>query len=472
MILDPTPATRCVGWYPRFLWISAILSLHVDALAQASKHPTSPNNKSESSVNICPNNNDNILDVPKLQQAIRAGRAYQQFDFLSEDEVANVMWKEIRHLENSGGFLRSGLSNTAQGESQNFGEKDRTLCPAPWWSDSLLGVDLSVKTSPSSSSSSPADTTISSAVKGIGPIASRIQDLRLSLASILDRPTMNDKSLAHECYYSMSMIGSSLPRHTDERHEELKGAKGWLLQSRRSLSWLIYLSDPIDWSLEEHGGALRSFPPQSISVPETGQEGQLTQDNGNLQIGWLLDTSTGGSSDSNNTITKTYGQPVYLDSWFPISSQPGEPLEPHCILYTRDPRNRKNKIILTKPWLTEYLQGISLADFLQTWAVRQRSSETGDSGDGNDSNADADGLFLDPKYAQQFALIENRPAWDEGFLPEGTVAEDVLPKRGSLVIFDSVTLPHQVELIKKGKRVALAGWFHEATQAFPEGLYS
>jgi hypothetical protein len=33
-------------------------------------------------------------------------------------------------------------------------------------------------------------------------------------------------------------------------------------------------------------------------------------------------------------------------------------------------------------------------------------------------------------------------------------------------------LPHQVEAIKEGNRIALAGWFHEATQEFPVDLFA
>ena len=454
-MIRPNLVVTLRSWCHKFTWAVTVLALHVRALAQASQ-PSSTTTSSSSnerhSMMSC--QNKDILNGPQLQQAIKAGRAYQHFDFLSETEVANVMWEEIRHLEQVGGFSRSGLSNTVQGSQQNFGSNDRTLCPAPWWADSLLGKEVS--------SSSPAPSTSSN--KGsMELIASRIQDLRLSLASLLDRPTMKDESLAHECYYSMSTIGSFLPRHMDERHEELKGAKGWLLPSRRSLSWLIYLSDPEDWSLDDHGGALRTFPSQSVVSPERG--GPLTQDDGNLQIGWLLARR---SDSSNSNATTAPNQPVYLDSWFPIPTQPGEPPEPHCILYIRN--SQREQVILTKPWLTEFLHGISVPDFLQSWALRQSSSNKNESDGGNEDNQE--GLFLDHKYAQQFALIEDRPAWDQGAPPEGTVAEDFLPKRGSLVVFDSVTLPHQVELIKKGKRVALAGWFHEATQPFPEGLYS
>jgi hypothetical protein len=103
------------------------------------------------------------------------------------------------------------------------------------------------------------------------------------------------------------------------------------------------------------------------------------------------------------------------------------------------------------------LGGVSIPEFLK--AQTQAS--------GDDS-----GLFLHKEDAKMFALIEDRPAWDNGSLPDGTTSEDIAPIRGSLVVFDSVTVPHQVELIRKGNRVALAGWFHEETQPFPEGVYS
>jgi 2OG-Fe(II) oxygenase superfamily len=146
-----------------------------------------------------------------------------------------------------------------------------------------------------------------------------------------------------------------------------------------------------------------------------------------------------------------------MDSWFPIAANPEQPPEPHCILYTRNPQSNE-RVFLTKPWLTEWLGGVSMPEFLKA----QQNQQIGDD----------NSLFLRKDDANKFALIEDRPAWDNGSLPDGTTAEDIAPIRGSLVVFDSVTVPHQVELIKKGNRVALAGWFHEETQPFPEGIYS
>ena len=80
-------------------------------------------------------------------------------------------------------------------------------------------------------------------------------------------------------------------------------------------------------------------------------------------------------------------------------------------------------------------------------------------------------LFLDPLFARDFTALEDRSAWDDGKEPRGSEAVDILPQRGSLVVFDSVKLPHQVQLINDGTRLALAGWFHERTQEFPDIFY-
>lgn len=341
------------------------------------------------------------LDVPRLQKAIASGHVYQQFDFLNEDQVQFLL-NEIQELEKNGQFVASGLSNTAKGASQGFGQYDRSTCVVPWWKDSLTSGD-----------SQPHE------------ISARLQQLRMTLAQVLQRHL--SPNLAHECYYSQSKVGSFLPRHMDERHEETKGAKGWLLPSRRSLSWLVYLSDD-QWDLDKNGGALTSFPQKQ------GVLGGSTH-NGNLQVGWLLPEE--GDSPS---------QPVYIDSWLKLPDSD----MPHCILYVVD----DNRVqFISKPFLSDALQGMSVADFILT--------QTGEKGS----------LFIKPSLASQFALLEDRPAWENGEIPRGSEAVHICPTRGSLVIFDSVAVPHQVEVIKQGTRTALAGWFHEETQPFPEGFY-
>jgi hypothetical protein len=373
-----------------------------------------PSSLSNASHNI--NYNNLGLDVDRLRQTIASGRVYQQQDFLSPSQMVETL-REIRYLEESGAFERSGLSNTVKGQGrQNFGSTDRRTCAVPWWKDTLTGDYGKI-----------------SVVNNT--VALQLQQLRTVLANVLDRPTLKDHTLAHECYYSIASTGSFLSRHLDERHEDLKGARGWLLPSRRSLSWLVYLSDP-GWDLAEHGGALRSFPQKTtITIPIGSQH------DGHLQVWWRVRS---GSS-----------QPVYMDSWYQL---PGERnLEPHCVLYCVNVDKKGDRALLTNPWRTDALQGMSVGDFVGHWVVR-------------DAIAISPILFLRAEDASQFTLIEDRAAWDEGQDPKGSIVEDISPIRGSLVIFDSVTVPHQVEAIRKGRRIALAGWFHEETQQFPKGF--
>jgi len=45
---------------------------------------------------------------------------------------------------------------------------------------------------------------------------------------------------------------------------------------------------------------------------------------------------------------------------------------------------------------------------------------------------------------------------------------DILPTGGTLVLFDSVAVPHEVLEVTQGTRLAIAGWFHEQQQEFPD----
>ena len=86
-----------------------------------------------------------------------------------------------------------------------------------------------------------------------------VDQLRLELSAELQRPGL----VCAEQYYSVSGAGASLPLHMDERHEEAKGARGWAGTYRRSLSWLVYLSDPqhgrsAAWPLPQLGSCASS----------------------------------------------------------------------------------------------------------------------------------------------------------------------------------------------------------------------
>lgn len=365
----------------------------------------------------------NRIDSGRLVQTIRSGRVYQQANFLSAEEM-NFLFADINRLLERESFQRSGLSDTSRGKQQGFGHQDRSVSPIPWWIDALQNK-----------------------YNKDNIVAPFLNDFRHFLADALERPTLKQNDLAHECYYSISGPGSFLPRHMDDKHEDLKGSKGWILPSRRSLSWLLYLSDA-DWTLAQNGGALRSFPPMRLVQPmESAHEG-------NLQIGWL-------HADRINTIGSGNGDgslPVYMDTWFRNGKSP----EPHAVLYTVSSQSAgMERIPLTKPWLNDNLPANLLPmDFMKQMAAHDAAT-----------TGAIPLLFLRKEDARRFCLIEDREAWDQGKDPSGSMIEDTLPLRGSLIIFDSILLPHQVELVKQGQRIALAGWFHERTQEFPSNFY-
>jgi hypothetical protein len=80
-----------------------------------------------------------------------------------------------------------------------------------------------------------------------------------------------------------------------------------------------------------------------------------------------------------------------------------------------------------------------------------------------------------PELAGRFHYLEapRSPAADrllglraaKSTTPEGgEVAVDVRPVGGTLVLFDSVALPHEVLPTKERERWAVSGWFHEKQQ--------
>eukprot|EP00970_Alexandrium_tamarense_P009484 scaffold1899_cov182-Alexandrium_tamarense.AAC.4 len=402
----------------------------------------------------------------------------------------------MNNLHNEGKFIVNGLSDVRKGmkgestaqatttqANQGFDVKyDRSVCPVPWWGDTLT---LSLDSEEGVEVDGREENT-----KMLHSIQIKLQRLRLELSEILDRPTMMDSNLGHECYYSQSAPGSSLARHMDERHEETKGPRGWLLPSRRSLSWLIYLSETNetnadeandrettdercnrdegiegngkDWDPILNGGLLRTFPQKHYRQHD--KEGwddtvQCGCHNGNLQVGWLLADET---KDGGEEKLPLQTHPVFLDSWFDYNNPYTGIAEPHCVLYIvrRTPSSNGELQIehLTEPWIAEAIQG-SVVEFLKQRATMELESAT----------PITPSLFLQPTYAKHFRLLEDREAWTRGHDPDGSVIEDTVPTRGTLVVFDSTTLPHEVTAVVEGTRAALAGWYHEETQPFGGG---
>jgi hypothetical protein len=415
-----------------------------------------------------------VLNHKRLVESIDSGRVYQQEDFLSESEVLQLL-DEIEDLESNRKFRTKGLSNLAVGNNQNFSERsDRSICPVPWFETEILTYQ-----------NTEINEDFSNTIPG------KIRRMQLEVSQVLDRPTIlthkkqgSDEIIVHhEGYYSLSKVGSFLPRHMDERHEELKGAQGWLLPSRRSLSWLIYLSTPRDWDMERNGGALRTYPQRQQNIPSmTKSRIDKSTHDGNLQVGWVRLPTNDEREDEPVA--------VYMDSWYipppslaSATNVADIPLEPHCILYSviedigdiapsrTIVGNKTGRRYLTRPWLTESLQGMTVPDFLKACAehdgivgsAKKPSIEREERGKHHPQLL----LFESRSIARRFSLLEDRSSWNDGNIPTGSVVEDIAPLRGSIVIFDSVQLPHEVLEMKSGIRRALAGWWHERTQQLP-----
>lgn len=305
---------------------------------------------------------------------------------------------DARFLFKNGEFRPDGLTNTAiSKEQQGFTVKyDRQTFRggADWESD--VG-DFSARTE----------------------FKNGMTKLREQLALELDRPSLQtDGRRRHEMTYNWYESGAKLGRHLDEHHEETKGVKGWLLGTRRSVTWLVYLNS--GWE-EKDGGALRCFPREGASTQQVGSHER------NLQIGWLDDL-----------------EPIYLDCFRKSGMS---------ALYRVVNEKRE---VLTKSDFDVPSQPIEFVNFLPDQY--------------KDRFVQISSARLDPRFtaanngkecqATQASLLADKT--DTYFI-------DVVPKAGTLVIFDSVSLPHLVqEVTSTRQRIAATGWFHEDSEFFLE----
>ena len=342
---------------------------------------------------------------------IRSGRVVVVPNWLEPPLVA-AMRDEVRMLVASNQFYASGVA--VGGADGEYGAEDRSVCV--------------VSREPGSARAA---------------VDERIDRLCLELRHSLQRPTL---SCAGERYFSISRPGARLDLHMDERHEETKGERGWTTPSRRSVSWLLYLSDR---SCE--GGRLRAF----CRRPEPSALCGAHQ--GDLQVGWL-DGAPGSAPDV----------PIFLDSWvreaMPLSSdEDPHPCEwrPRSALYRlRDDSSKR-----------EYVSrrfGPDDATWTQSLLEAMALEVGGSNGGGGDD--DDDGVT---PAAFGAALRAQVPAdltfsgLEETDHPNLDLV-DVAPTGGTLVLFDSVCVPHVVQTTTAGERLALAGWLHEEQQEPPE----
>jgi len=261
--------------------------------------------------------------------------------------------------------------------------------------------------------------------------------LRTDLASNLNRPNLDVPQSASTTMYGFGSTeisytrfgpGAYLKRHNDEHHEELKGIRGWEKPTRRSISWLIYLNED-DWDPNLHGGQIRCFERKATPSVPVG-----SRPNGDLQIGWLRPIPGDGSSIE---------QPVFLDGR--MRNNDG-----YCAMYILPPDGGNELQYISKTFDPNPVLFLAGGDFF------------------------ARRLLIDnPTLASRFHFIEPPKSPADKFFAKSQIqtdpiidenAVDIAPIGGTLVAFDSVSLPHEVLPTFIRDRWAVSGWYHEDQQ--------
>ena len=297
---------------------------------------------------------------------IRTGRVHVERDFI-DATLAQRLRADATLLQERGLFRPDGLSRLGEAkERQGFNRGDRQTYAGGW-------------------EASEGD----SAARRL--LAGKLAALRREAALALRRPSMGRAgAVADERSYNWYEPGASLRRHGDEFHEETKGPKGWLLPTRRSLTWLLYLNK--EWRAEE-GGALRAYErarPCDHAVGAT--------DDGDVQVGWV-------------------GEDREVPVFF------GEDEHGERVLY----------------------------DAL-----------------GHVRGGCAAGVAAPPLASISDPGVRLiRGSLDRGEAPPaGEAIRDIRPVAGTLLLFDSVAVPHEVLAVTAERpRVACTGWFHELLPA-------
>jgi hypothetical protein len=254
--------------------------------------------------------------------------------------------------------------------------------------------------------------------------------LRVELEATLRRPGLT----ASEQYFSVHGPGALLRRHVDERHEDTKGERAWTSTTRRSVSWIVYLSAE-RWG--EPGGAGAGGELLAFSRP--GVVSQLCgAHRGDVQVGWLAHT-------------EGEHEPVFMDSWV----KPSQDGSYERALYRVSHRGRCE--MLGRPF---------------SHLARRHSGQAGDEDlEGGDGAEEADRGFTAEELEEAFrAQLPSglRQAFRSTDTVDGeSVVAEVVPAGGTLVVFDSVAVPHEVAPTVRGERFAIAGWFHQRVQDQP-----
>ena len=387
---------------------------------------------------------------PGAIEKLEAGRVVEVRNFLPADEVS-ALRRDARACFEAGVFKPDALASYAQKSRGGAADpaNDRKTMPSFYASKGIDGpwVDPAL-----------GDAAARARFK------SRISDLRSELATrCIGRPTLAaDTPHTHEVSYSRYGSGAFLPRHTDEHHGTLKNAHPVAsgdenlkrLQrslspvgaasastgapsgtaaapappraaTRRSITWLVYLNE--EWNAATDGGQLRVHERAAPAVSQVGARGR------DLQVGWLRATSAQGE------------QPVFLDAHRRGGGEAAGGAEAVCMLYECAADGSKRDLS-AKPFAaspTLYLAG---GDFF------------------------ARRLLIDePRDASRFHLVDAPKSPVAALLPKvgedgedgGERVRDISPQGGTLVLFDSVAVPHEVLAPVGRERFACTGWFHE-----------
>lgn len=357
------------------------------------------------------NNGKDVLLSPAVYSTMEEGKIAVLPNFLSESDILPLR-TDAHNLWNENKFSTDALAS--YGSTGKFDpSKDRAVLRLPQWKSEQLG-NYALR-------------------QKFGNLMAAV---RSELSYNLNRPNL-DRGKATSMYgygsteisYTRFGPGAFLKRHVDEHHEELKGVDGWSKPTRRSVSWLIYLNEP-DWDGRRDGGKLRCFERKTRPFGRIG-----ATVNGDLQIGWLTATAL-----------DPYERPVYLDAKKHNHGQ--------CAMYILDDLD-KIRTYITKPFETNPIMYVAGSEQLVKKLLFK-------------NRADLASRFhlVEPPKSKISDILKGDSAYagfgeDPGIDEE---LEDVDPLGGTLVLFDSVLLPHEVLATNTKTRWASSGWFHEDQQ--------
>jgi Rps23 Pro-64 3,4-dihydroxylase Tpa1-like proline 4-hydroxylase len=311
---------------------------------------------------------------------------------------------DAQNLHGDGHFTTDALAS--YGSNGNFDpSKDRAVLKLQQWKDVNLG-NIRVR----------------------ADFGATMARLRQDLSENLRRPDLAQPDSAAvakygngstEISYTRFGPGAFLKRHVDEHHEELKAAAGWSKPTRRSISWLIYLNE--EWDGDKDGGQLRCFERRTRMARGT----TVGSRQGDLQIGWLRAT-TSDPVERPVFLDARRNNPdgnvaMYVDAVNGGQQYISKLFHSHPILYMSGGEYLTQKLLMQSPEV----------------AVRFH--------------------FIEPPKSKISDWLAQSPGFDEQVL-------DVDPKAGTLVLFDSVALPHEVLATRRRDRWATSGWMHEDQQ--------